>query len=107
MSFIYGLYLANLIPRLTKSMLPGVKPFPLYEDIYDLVHGVIATGAGAFHAGGTLKTPAPISDEESTDVGNTSLEVSDQIFIVFTSRFKFCIVCLIYTPISQAQASTF
>jgi hypothetical protein len=26
-------------------------PFPLYDDIHFLVHGVVATGAGAFHVG--------------------------------------------------------
>jgi len=51
------------------------KPFPLYEELYILVHGVVATGASAFHPG---RSPSPSgdtdqsSDDESDPVSSLS-----------------------------------
>ncbi|KAJ7878466.1 hypothetical protein B0H13DRAFT_1892632 [Mycena leptocephala] len=40
------------------------SPFPLYEDVLYLVKGIIATGAGAFHAG-TIQTQAESSTSQT------------------------------------------
>jgi hypothetical protein len=67
-----------------------MKPFPLYDDILFLVDGTVATGAGAFHAGGsqalsdifsqsqTNSTQTPGMEEDdgtSSFLGDTSLDV--------------------------------
>ena len=41
-------------------------PFPLYDETQYLVKGVVATGAGAFHAG---ETPTPSSPFFTSDLG--------------------------------------
>ncbi|TFK59918.1 hypothetical protein BDN72DRAFT_864755 [Pluteus cervinus] len=44
------------------------KPFLRYDDMYRLVKGITATGAGAFHAGandGTQSSPSPVPDESN------------------------------------------
>ena len=33
-------------------------PFPLYDDMHFLVHGIVATGAEAFHAGSQPQPPS-------------------------------------------------
>ncbi|KAJ7703618.1 hypothetical protein B0H17DRAFT_1127233 [Mycena rosella] len=49
-------------------------PFPLYDEILYLVDGIIATGAGAFHAGGATQTMQSSQSQEPTD---TFLETQD------------------------------
>jgi len=45
------------------------KPFPLYDELYILAHGVVATGAGAFHPGGS-PSPSGDTDQSSDDESN-------------------------------------
>ena len=43
-------------------------PFPLYDELSYLVEGVVATGAGAFHAGARSATsPTPDQETEPDD----------------------------------------
>ncbi|KAJ7659059.1 hypothetical protein DFH06DRAFT_1406054 [Mycena polygramma] len=47
-------------------------PFPLYDDVLYLVEGIVATGAGAFHASGTLQTQSTEAITQSTQSASQS-----------------------------------
>ncbi|KAF8344682.1 hypothetical protein F5887DRAFT_824285, partial [Amanita rubescens] len=53
-------------------------PFPLYDEVMYLVHGIVATGAGAFHPGLTPEPPSTPSSPR-TELDDVSSEVTQSL----------------------------
>ena len=55
-------------------------PFPLYDEVLYLVHGIFATGAGAFHPGLTPEPPSTPSSPR-TVLDNVSSKVAQSLSV--------------------------